>query len=423
MAEVVPLSHTELPNHGFTLQSVEEKEHPKFGPYTQYHYTQTRNQIGGKLARPMVHHMYVYDAKDRPGNPDISYLVTDADGNEHAGGDFNHGFYSKSPTGYGSEDTVRDALKHHNAINFMLDKERSVPNPVEKVTPDNLHRIVPKLDLGSHPWDESATDSFGHIINPVGPRGVKWPNLRYHNSAPPVSEPLDPDVHRILSGGVDGVPKFHYWGRLEGDRQTDFYHADHPDPRSPHTFEYRFTVRHMPRSDKPYSYDVTRRQSGLYDDGSGDDGSEVDVTGDPSAVARFENLSELLNHHRRTLEKLNIIKSKKASMEKQADEFDDIIRGNNYSGNCEMCGKAVRNIPESSFRDDKLYHVFPEDEAPGMHGKPISLCGECTQNPDVIHNIQKNPKSFGWHHDGAKIGDCPDCDRSMMESADDDLLP
>ena len=113
------------------------------------------------------------------------------------------------------------------------------------------------------------------------------------------------------------------------------------------------------------------------------------------------------------------------SLKKKADEFDDIIKGNNYAGTCSNCGKAVRDIPESSFRDDKLYQLTPEDDAPDpeMHGSPVNLCGSCYVDSDMHEMAHRMPKMFGWHYPGAKTGSCPECDRHAMNEADEDLRP
>ena len=294
MTELAPLSHTELPNHGWKLNSVEANPGRKLGPYDVYHYTQARNQIGGNISRPLIHHVFVHDYKNNPGKPDIQYQVTDGDGNDYAGGDFNHNFYHKSEMGYGSDDPIRDLLKHHSAINFMLDKERSV-DPLHPVTPDNLHRIVPRVDLRSTPWSGEGSDDFGYIIDPVGGR-VSPPNLRYHNAAPP----LDQEVHRRLTNAG-----FTHYGTLGGDQDTDFYHASYTDPRNPR-FLYEATVRHMPTADQPFSYDVVRRQAGTYDDGSGDEGSPIDVTGDSEPVAKLGTINQMVRRHNDVLRALEI---------------------------------------------------------------------------------------------------------------------
>lgn len=235
--------------------------------------------------------------------------------------------------------------------------------------------------------------------------------------------PLDSEVHRRLTSGHRGSPKFKYYGRFPGDPGTDVYHVTHPDPNSPDTFNYGFTVRYRPEAEQPFSYNATRHQSGVTDDGERDPGSFVDVTGNMDHIAMFGTVPQLLQRHNDLLKVLKISPKGSGTMKTSSDGFDEIIRANDYSGSCDMCGKAVRDIPESSFRDDKLYEVEPEDEAPGMHGKPVRLCGTCSVDSDVIHNIRKNPKSFGWHHDGAEVGKCQDCDRSIMEEADEDLRP
>lgn len=113
------------------------------------------------------------------------------------------------------------------------------------------------------------------------------------------------------------------------------------------------------------------------------------------------------------------------SVQKRADAFDDIIRGNGYTGTCANCGKAVRDMPESSFRDDKLYQLTPEDDAPdpSMHGDPVNLCGNCYVDADMHSMAHRMPKMFGWHYPGAKPGSCPECDAHLMDQADEDLQP
>jgi len=106
---------------------------------------------------------------------------------------------------------------------------------------------------------------------------------------------------------------------------------------------------------------------------------------------------------------------------KTADEFDDIIQGNSYSGNCSNCGKAVRHLPESGFRDDKLYHLTPEDDNSDTHGAPVPLCGECYVDPDMHEKAHRMPKMLGWHNKGSQVGKCPECDSEAMDEADEDL--
>ena len=155
--------------------------------------------------------------------------------------------------------------------------------------------------------------------------------------------------------------------------------------------------------------------------------------GDP--VLNFSHLGAVVERHHNMLRSLGLLKPTPepsrpawhftAGVQKTADEFDDIVSGNGYFGNCSNCGKAVRDIPESSFRDDKLYQLTPEEDAPDpeMHGSPVNLCGSCYVDSDMHEMAHRMPKMFGWHYPGAKVGSCPECDQHAMDEADEDLLP
>lgn len=404
-----PNLRSALEGAGFNLaESYSSGGGNRVGTVMTHHYTLTR-PYGNTT---VTHHVYVDEYGKNPGKPDVSYHVT------HSGKPFSDGDYDtirshRSNNVGGVKDPIGEILAHHNRVNLALSSHEAPP--LIGVTPKNIHEMNP--DWLAHTHGRGLASEIHS-----GPNQTN--RMQSLNSTH--DRPLDAEVYRVLTSGTEGN-RFIYQGRFPGDDGTDLYQVAHPDPASPHTFEYGFTVRHRPGSTQPFSYNAMRYQSGVGDNGEEDPGSFLDVTGNMDHVAKFGTLAQLVRRHGDILKALKIKSSgtrpRMSAVEKTADEFDNIIRGNNYVGSCDMCGKAVRDIPESSFRDDKLYQVEPRDEAPGLHGGPINLCGACSVDPDVTYNIRRNYRSFGWHHPGAKIGECSDCDREAMEDADEDLRP
>lgn len=292
-----PTHHSALESMGFKLAGVQSAGSGSGNSVVaRHHYTLTRNNPG---LSPITHHVIVDDFMAKPDKYSVAYYVTQNQ-RPYSDASMDRLVNHKSISGGGSSDPIRDIIDYHRAVSNALD-HRNIPAPdLRSVTPENVHSLVPGMDSWT-PWSESPSRGFRTQLKKVpSPSG-----LTSFNSAP--VKPLDIEVHRRLTSGSDGSPRFTYHGRFPGEDGIDMYHATHKDPQNPNTFQYDFTVRHNPSMKDQFSYNAKRRQSGLNDDLTEDRGSFLDVTGDSSPVANFGTLNQLIRRHNDVLRALNIM--------------------------------------------------------------------------------------------------------------------
>lgn len=438
-------SHAEIERRGFKFVGESSHDSDRVGTTTTKHYTRTRNSIGsGGIVRPITHHILVNEYSKNPGNHDASYIV-EQDGKPYADGKYDWTSRHKSNAHRGSDDPIGTILNHDNAINFILDKERSV-DPLENITPDNVHRLAPGSHHVTPGWDESSDYDMKkpRLIR----RGPEHPMVHLNSVQ---DHPLDPHVYRKLTGGRHGRPAFEYQGRFPEDDSVDLYHASYEDPEDPY-MRYGFTVRHnpgaAPTSVKDYrgkkdplpakplifSYNMTHYPTDMGEDHVGD---FRDVTGDRSPVANFTEVGPLIERHHNMLRSVGLMalppKDPRpdwhftAGLSKKADDFDDIVKANGSAGKCWGCGKATYNYPKGTgFRDDRSSPLRAEEEIPGMHGKPINLCGRCATDESVYYSAfdraSHGPDRL-WHYKDQGVKGCPECESHLMDQADEDLRP
>lgn len=438
--------HAELERRGFKFVGESSEDSDRIGATTTKHYTKTRNSVGkGGIVKPITHHILVNEYSKNPGNHDVSYFLEQG-GKPYAEGRYDFISRHKSNAHRGSDDPILDTIRHHNAIDFTLDKERSVP-PLEEVTPENVHRLAPGSHHVTPGWDESSDYDMKSPRRIR--RGPEYPMVHLNSVQ---DSPLDPHVYRRLTGGRHGRPVFEYHGRFPEDSGVDVYHVSHEDPEDPY-MRYGFTVRHNPGAtstsvkdhrgrrdplpEKPliFSYNMTHYPIDMGEDHVGD---FRDVTGEPSPVANFTEIGPLIERHHNMLRSVGLMalppKDPRpdwhftAGVSKQADEFDDIISGAGSAGPCWSCGKATYNYPEGkSIQRDSSVPVSAHEETGGdMHGPDINLCGDCAGDSDNYHMaVTHGSRGPGriWHYNDQSVPGCPGCGSHLMDQADEDLRP
>lgn len=425
MAKSTP--HTALEGLGFKRAEESKDSSGRAGAVTTHHYTKTTNSVGdGNIVRPITHHVFVDDFDRNPGKYNVFYHVRQG-GRPYAEGDFDTSLAHKDNMPRGSSDPIKDIMLHHHGVAGSL--KREVAPPLDKVTPENINRLVPGPYHTTPGWDDSDP-------NMKGPRFIlPGPGQDHHmihlNAAQ--EWPLDPHVYRRLTGGRHGKPTFEYKGRFPGDDGIDVYHASYEDPESLGTYKYGFTIRHNPSLERPFSYNAEHHPNTPDENGDEPVGEFLDVTGMRDPVVNFTNVGSVIERHHNMLRHLKLMaprppekpKVYMAGINKRADGFDDIVGGNGFAGPCRSCGKATYNNP-SSFRDDNSYPVMAEDEASDMHGPDINLCGACASDEDV-HRAAVQLGSKGrdrlWHYDDQGVPGCPECESHLMDQADEDLQP
>lgn len=434
--------HTELGRHGFKLiGESNQSSGGRAGEVNIKHYTKLRNTVRGGITRPIVHHVMVSEYSRNPGKYDVSYSLSQ-DGLPYQDGDYD--WVSRHESNYhgGAEDPLGVVLRHHNAVDFRLDKEHSAPPPLGRVTEENVHRLTPGSFHATPANDD--IEKQRRIV-----RGPRY-DMTYLNSTQ--DQPLDPRVHRALTGKLG----FEYQGRLDPeDDDTDVYHVSHEDPEDPY-MRYGFTIRHRPGAEatsvqgtkkkgqpdlleKPlaFSYNATH-----YPIDMGDDrpvGDFMRVSDDGSPVANFTALGPVIERHHNLLRSVGLMRNINparrpdwhftAGVKKKADEFDNIVKGNGYAGECEGCGKAT--YLTDGYRDNGSYHMEADEETGGeMHGPSINLCGTCKNDEGTYFYMRdrgmKGPKRL-WHYNDQGVPGCPECESHsgghLMDQADDDLRP
>jgi len=470
-----PTHHSALESLGFKLTNQGfngSSDH--VGSVFTNHYALTRNTVGdGSLVRPITHHVFVDEFDRAPGKYNVSYHVTQ-DGEPYSEGDFDTLRRHKDNVRNGSSDPIKEIVTHHHGVMGAL-KRQQAPS-LESVTEDNLHRLAPGSYHMTPGWgaDDPGMKSQRFIVP-----GPEYPMQRLNAAE---DQPLDSEVHRRLTSGSRGSLNFQYHGRFPGESGTDVYHASYSDPDNPHTFEYGFTVRHRPESDKPFSYNATRYQGGHDDNGEEDVGSFLDVTGDMDHVANFSTVPQLIKRHQDMLRSLRL--QREASGPVSDEDWESFVAGRNpvsgmmpngipvvhhfdpdfgqmgqsdsrgvrsmtylphaveraasgetevYEprGRCVTCGRPTWNTSDGG--------QAPEWESTGnshyaedyeMHGPDIPQCANCANEHGTYKEaIRAGQRPGGlWHHPGARPNTCDKCSddgpgRSIMERADDDLRP
>lgn len=461
-----PTPHTALEGMGFKLVgSGFNGSSDRVGTAMTHHYTMTTNHVGNKpsvnnIVRPITHHVYVDEFGKNPGRYNVSYHLTQGAGS-YSDGDYDTVLRHQDNARGGVKDPIADIAQHHRGVMGALKRHTPQPlvNDVSRVNPSQYYHLTPG-------WGE---DDAG-MKNPRYLRpGPEWPMMVHLNSTQ--DQPLDPDVYRALTKWRRGRPSFEYMGRIApGDEETDVYHTSYPDPEDPGML-YGFTVRHMPgatsepvkdyrgRKDpllpKPltFSYDMTHYPANE-DEDDGTYPRFVSVTGEGSPVANFTSVDPLIERHHNMLRSIGIMPlpprdprpawHSTASVEKYADEFDNILSNNGAAGPCWSCGKATYERPEGrSVRGDSSVPISAHDETGGeMHGPDINLCGDCAGDYDNYHMaVTHGSRGPGriWHYNDQSVPGCLGCEEhedwekggdafnhrasSLMNRADEDLQP
>lgn len=430
--------HTALDNLGFDLVDHYTSNGGKSGPVTSMHYATAKRHPGSIV--PVVHHVVLNEFHKNPGKYNVSYHVTQA-GQPFADGDFDFVRNHKDNALRGSSDPLGDVITHHHGVIGALGRDRA---------------------------PRSRTPSEGEISSMMpGTVGELGAPMQYFNAAGDWPfrdrpEPLDMNVHRLLTGGGKGRPQFEYLGRISPeDEDTDVYHAIHEDPEDPH-MRYGFTIRHMPSAEpeedtlagtevtrgvrvnpiltprsRAFSYNATHYPTDMpEDDGSLPTGEFQDVTGEGSPVATFTSVGPVLERHKNVLRSLGLMDllppdprpAWHFTASHEADEFDDIINANGGAGPCWSCGKATYNRPEGrSLRGDSSVPINASEETGGdMHGPDINLCGDCASDYDNYHMaVTHGSRGPGkvWHWNDQGVSGCPECEAHLMDQADEDLRP
>jgi hypothetical protein len=440
-----PTPHSALESMGFKLVgSGFNGSSDRIGTAMTHHYTMTRNTVGDKpsvnnIVRPITHHVFVDEFGKNPGRYNVSYHVTQG-GRSYSDGDYDTLSRHQDNARGGVKDPIAVIMRHHQGVSGAFKREKPQPlvDDVSRVNPSQYYHMTPG-------WGE---DDPG-MKNPRYLRPGPEHPMTYLNSAQ--DQPLDPHVHNTLTKSFD------YMGRISpDDPDTDVYHVSYEDPEDPY-MRYGFTVRHMPNATsdpvkdfrgkkdpvlpKPltFSYDATHYPTDMGDeDGEHPVGKFLPVSSEGTPVANFTRLGPLVERHHNMLRSIGLMdlppKRKRpdwhftANTQKQADEFDNIISGNGAAGPCWSCGKATYNYPEGrSLQSDQSSPVNAHEETGGeMHGPDINLCGDCATN-DMNYHMAVTHGSRGpgkvWHYNDQGVPGCPECQRHLMDQADDDLQP
>jgi len=313
---------------------------PRVGDISRKHYVFNRKtDANGKIVKPTTHHVFVDEYGSKPGKYQTSYMVTQ-DGNPYANEEFDWQVGHKAVDNSNPvSDPIAAIAEHHGMVTSMMDRGKS-PDLMH-VTPGNVHNMVPSSF--EHQWTPWERKPGGGIST----RLLRQPGEGPMEKLNAAGAPLDIEIARRLKGvGLE------YAGRFPGDEETDVYHRTHP--RSD-TFNVNFTVRHRPSSpDAPFSYSARRVQSGAYDDGTTDNGSSIDVTGDSEPVANLDTINKLIRRHNAVKDALGINRGKTAAVsyhcpecgspevEPIADYAHSPEHGHDmptgtYSGQCNKC--------------------------------------------------------------------------------------
>ena len=227
-----PTSHTALEGMGFKfVGSGFNGSSDRIGVARTHHYTKTTNSVGGGVSRPVTHHVLVDEFDRNPGKYNVSYRLTQ-DGNPYSEGEYDTRRRHRDNMNGGVKDPIAEIMQHHRGVTSELNRKKALP--LIDVNRQNIHMLLPgQGQMSSSPMIH---------LNATG----DWPFRD-------VPKPLDLYVHRRLTGGRHGYPKFEYEGRFPGDDGVDVYHASYPDPEDPGASKYGFTIRHNPDAARPFS--------------------------------------------------------------------------------------------------------------------------------------------------------------------------
>lgn len=451
MAKFTP--HSALEGLGFKLvrKHFNGIDH-RTGDSNTYHYTKTTNSVGnGNVVRPITHHIFVDEFSKRPNKYNVAYQLMQ-DGKQYAGGDLDVFHQHKDHVLGGFPDPVSSIMEHHRGVVDSLAQMKA--DPLTHLSPGELNPHKPYHWTPA--WGDDDPKMKGQTRLISGPDLDKAKMIHLNSTQ---DQPLDLHVHRRLTGGAKGRPRFEYMGRIApGDSDTDVYHAAYQDPEDPY-MRYGFTVRHMPSATSspvqdyrgetdpllpkplPFSYSVTHYPVDILDEG-GDypigDFMHIGEYGDQAPVANFTDVGPLIERHHNVLRSVGLMdlpsrESRPAwqhnsSVVKTADEFDDIVSGAGSAGPCWACGKATYNREEGrSLQSNSSVPLRASDETGGeMHGPDINLCGDCSGDDMNYHmavtHASRGPNKL-WHWNDQGVRGCPDCEAHLMDQADEDLRP
>ncbi len=249
-----PTHHSALESMGFKLAGeFFNGSSDRIGVATTKHYVLHTNSPGGKISRPVTHHVHVDEFGRMPGKYNLSYHVTQ-DGQPYSEGDYDTIRRHKDNFPRGSADPIADIMTHHRGVLGALSRGKA--NPLTKVNPNNVHGLT--VDQSHHwspAWGADDPDMKSRSLMVRGP-DFSRAQMTYLNAATngPVSNEdwnsfvagRNP-VHGMMPDGTPVVDHFDPdYGRLEepdsrGARQRTYLnHAVQRGPSGePEVYEFR----------------------------------------------------------------------------------------------------------------------------------------------------------------------------------------